>query len=314
MRGARQTAKWALIGAAGLLAVLALVLIGRLAWLRSDSGHDWLARQIEDAASTPGSLEVAIGGIGGALPHSLSAHDVVVSDAEGPFLAVDSLEIEWDPWALLNRTLAVRRITLGTIDLARLPAAAPARAEENGTTTPRDLLDFPLKVRLDRLSAEEIVLVAGNHDQSIEAWGMPNGLRCHYLQDDGIELFGLRLWGTPWQPWFLDWAFNAPRRNGEEFLASKFDLVPEDTDVVVGHGPPRGYGDAALRPGGHEHVGSIAMTEALDEKIRERILDRIPLKRMGSPDEIAAAVSFLASERAGYLTGQILGVNGGMYM
>jgi 3-oxoacyl-[acyl-carrier protein] reductase len=57
-----------------------------------------------------------------------------------------------------------------------------------------------------------------------------------------------------------------------------------------------------------------AMTEALDEKIRERILDRIPLKRMGSPDEIAAAVGFLASERAGYLTGQVLSVNGGMYM
>jgi 3-oxoacyl-[acyl-carrier protein] reductase len=57
-----------------------------------------------------------------------------------------------------------------------------------------------------------------------------------------------------------------------------------------------------------------AMTETLDEKIRERILERIPLKRMGSPDEIAAAVSFLASERAGYLTGQVLSVNGGMYM
>jgi 3-oxoacyl-[acyl-carrier protein] reductase len=57
-----------------------------------------------------------------------------------------------------------------------------------------------------------------------------------------------------------------------------------------------------------------AMTESLDEKIRERILDRIPLKRMGSSEEIAAAVSFLASERAGYITGQVLSVNGGMYM
>jgi hypothetical protein len=37
-----------------------------------------------------------------------------------------------------------------------------------------------------------------------------------YLQDAGLELFGLRIWGTPWQPWFYDWAFNAPRHNGED--------------------------------------------------------------------------------------------------
>jgi 3-oxoacyl-[acyl-carrier protein] reductase len=57
-----------------------------------------------------------------------------------------------------------------------------------------------------------------------------------------------------------------------------------------------------------------AMTGSLDEKIRERILANIPLKRMGSPQEIAYAVRFLASEQAAYITGQVLSVNGGMYM
>ena len=89
------------------------------------------------------------------------------------------------------------------------------------------------KAWLDRVPATDVVLVAGNHDQSIEAWGLPSGLRCHYLQDAGVELAGLKLWGTPWQPWFYDWAFDAPRRGGEAFLASKFDLIPDDTDVVV---------------------------------------------------------------------------------
>ena len=94
----------------------------------------------------------------------------------------------------------------------------------------------PFKDWLERVPAEEVVLVAGNHDQSIEKWGLPGGLRCHYLQDEGVELFGLNLWGTPWQPWFYDWAFNAPRRHGEAFLASKFEPIPADTDIVVGHG------------------------------------------------------------------------------
>jgi Icc-related predicted phosphoesterase len=121
---------------------------------------------------------------------------------------------------------------------------------------------------LDRVPAAEIVLVAGNHDQSIEAWGVPEGLRCHSLQDAGLELFGLRIWGTPWQPWFYDWAFNAPRRNGEEFLADKFAEIPADTDIVLAHGPPRGYGDRTNDGG---HVGAMAMTATL-ERVQPRLM------------------------------------------
>src|SRR3546814_5538529 len=56
MRLARQIAKWGLIGGAGLLAVVALGLALGFGWLQSDSGRNWLARQIEDAASTPGEM------------------------------------------------------------------------------------------------------------------------------------------------------------------------------------------------------------------------------------------------------------------
>jgi Icc-related predicted phosphoesterase len=124
---------------------------------------------------------------------------------------------------------------------------------------------------LGRVPAAEVVLVAGNHDQSIEAWGLPDGLRCHYLEDTGIELFGLKLWGAPWQPWFYDWAFNAPRRNGEAFLASKFALIPDDTDIVICHGPPRGHGDDTGRADGQPHAGSTALTEAL-KRVEPRLL------------------------------------------
>ena len=56
------------------------------------------------------------------------------------------------------------------------------------------------------------------------------------------------------------------------------------------------------------------MTSAIAEKAREALVGRIPLGRLGAPDEVAAAVCFLASDEAAYITGQVLAVNGGMYL
>lgn len=56
------------------------------------------------------------------------------------------------------------------------------------------------------------------------------------------------------------------------------------------------------------------MTDALDETQRAALTGKIPLARLGSAEDIAEAVAFLASDRSGYITGQILHVNGGMYL
>ena len=56
------------------------------------------------------------------------------------------------------------------------------------------------------------------------------------------------------------------------------------------------------------------MTKALGDAQREALLARIPLGRLGAPDDVAAAVAFLASPQAAYITGATLHVNGGMYM
>ena len=56
------------------------------------------------------------------------------------------------------------------------------------------------------------------------------------------------------------------------------------------------------------------MTDALSEKVRGELAAQIPMGKLGSADDIANSVLFLASENSGYITGQVIGVNGGMYM
>ncbi len=56
------------------------------------------------------------------------------------------------------------------------------------------------------------------------------------------------------------------------------------------------------------------MTKDLPEELKQKMLASVPLARMGKPEDIAAAVKFLVSEDASYITGHVLAVNGGMYM
>ena len=54
------------------------------------------------------------------------------------------------------------------------------------------------------------------------------------------------------------------------------------------------------------------MTDAMPERAREAVLSRIALKTLGEPEDVAAAVRFLASDEARYITGQVLAIDGGM--
>ena len=57
-----------------------------------------------------------------------------------------------------------------------------------------------------------------------------------------------------------------------------------------------------------------AMTQALSEKVKEELAKQIPMGRLGTPEDVAEGVLFLVSETTGYITGQVLNINGGMYM
>ena len=56
------------------------------------------------------------------------------------------------------------------------------------------------------------------------------------------------------------------------------------------------------------------MTAVLKDEVKTAVLGTIPLKRFGKPEDVAAAVKFLCSDEASYITGHVLDVNGGMYM
>lgn len=108
------------------------------------------------------------------------------------------------------------------------------------------------------------ILVAGNHDRAFERAPtearreLPDGIL--YLQDSGVTIEGVRFWGSPWQPFFNNWAFNLERSGAD--LAAKWALIPADVQVLITHSPPFGILDGA----GWQRVESVGC-----ELLRDRI-------------------------------------------
>ena len=93
------------------------------------------------------------------------------------------------------------------------------------------------------------------------------------------------------------------------YSASKAGVIGF-TKAVAREYAERGITVNAVAPG----FIATAMTDAIPEKEREALIKQIPLQRLGTPLDVAHAVYFLASEQASYITGQVIGVNGGLYM
>lgn len=94
---------------------------------------------------------------------------------------------------------------------------------------------------LSEAPVDHKVVIAGNHDWLFqknpdEARKILSDAGLIYLQDEAHVIDGIKFWGSPWQPEFCNWAFNLDRFSGD--LAGKWELIPEDTDVLITHGPP----------------------------------------------------------------------------
>jgi len=129
------------------------------------------------------------------------------------------------------------------------------------------------------------IFCCGNHDLSFES--KPSWLQHYindenlwqsdviYLQDNYFKINSpefsrpIKIYGSPWQPTFFNWAFNLPRRGDE--LRNKWNMIPDDTDILITHGPPHGILDfvADKRYNESNNVGC--------EILLERVLELKPL-------------------------------------
>ena len=118
------------------------------------------------------------------------------------------------------------------------------------------------------------IFIAGNHDRMFEdfpqkAMEIVNSFKTiNYLQDDWIKVGDdesmVKIYGSPWQPWFYDWAFNLPK--GGPGLSSKWEAIPNDTDILITHGPPQDHLDVSGPPYNEPHLGCALLRVKVDEQ------------------------------------------------
>ena len=111
------------------------------------------------------------------------------------------------------------------------------------------------------------VVVAGNHDWCFERQADAARARLShatYLQDEAVVLGGLKIYGSPWQPRFFDWAFNLDRGAP---IRRQWDRIPDDTDILVTHGPPAHHGGMTRRG---VDAGCVDLLDAV-RRVRPRL-------------------------------------------
>jgi len=183
---------------------------------------------------------------------------------------------------------------------------------------------------------EDAAQVQATVARIVEEFGAVHGL----VNNAGItrDALLLRMSSEEWDEVLrvnLGGVFNFTRAVAKGMIRQRFGRIVNITSVVGQMGNPGqanyaaskagiiGFTKAVARELASRNVtvnavapGFIvtAMTAELDDKAREHLLQQIPMQRLGSPEEVAAAVTFLLGEEAAYITGQVVNCDGGMWM
>ncbi len=208
------------------------------------------------------------------------------------------------------------RVVLAARDIARLEAAS---AEIAGASWVQIDMSSPESIKEAFAKAGKVDILVNN------AAITKDGLALRMKKDDWDSVIGANLTGAflaiqqVLQPMMKErWGriINISSIVGEtgnpgqaNYVASKAGLIGL-TKSLAQEMASRNITVNAVAPG----FVDTDMTAVLSDELKSRMLEHIPLKRFGKPEDIAAAVRFLASEEASYITGAVLNVNGGMYM
>ena len=132
-----------------------------------------------------------------------------------------------------------------------------------------DWLNIEFRYWLSFQPVKECVSIFGNHDWigEFSPYRIPKmNANFHYLQDSSIEIMGLKIYGSPWQLEFNNWAFNKT----ESQLISYWENIPEDIDILLVHSPPYKIMDKVDHGNFVKHIGSKSLKKRIKE-IRPKI-------------------------------------------
>lgn len=141
----------------------------------------------------------------------------------------------------------------------------------------REWLDGAFRTWLTTLPAKNIVGIGGNHDfylRDRKGDALARTLPWTYLNNETTEVNGLKIWGSPYSNKYGNWAF----MKKDDELAPIWDTIPRDSDIVLVHGPPWGFGDEvvgfSMTKRGMleaEHVGSTSLANQLFYDVWENL-------------------------------------------
>lgn len=104
-----------------------------------------------------------------------------------------------------------------------------------------------------------------NMENAVQTHNIREALtNCTYIEDELLEIWGLKIYGSPWQPEFCKWAFNVPR--GQPCL-DKWSRIPNNIDILITHTPPVGHGDLCCSG---VRAGCVELLQTIQKRVKPK--------------------------------------------